>query len=124
MKTCAYCGRDNEDSVLHCAGCGTDEFKLANPPAGSPADPEQEWVTLVTRGNLAEADAVAGQLEAGGIGVFLPDQFLMQNANLGAMYGFVRVQVARGNLAAARDLLATPAPPSSPPTPPPPFLPA
>jgi len=29
MKTCAYCGRENEDEAVHCAECGTDEFKTA-----------------------------------------------------------------------------------------------
>lgn len=110
MKICAYCGRENEDTALLCAGCGTNEFKSSLPP-GAP-NPNEEWVTLETRGTIAEADAVAGQLEAEGIAVFLPDQ--MQNVSLGATYGMVRVQVARENLTAARELLATPAPPLSP----------
>ena len=34
MKTCAYCGRENEDAALACAGCGTElpkETKSAKP---------------------------------------------------------------------------------------------
>src|SRR2546425_6516137 len=31
MKTCAYCGRKNEDSAAACAECGTDEF-VTTPP--------------------------------------------------------------------------------------------
>ena len=27
MKTCAYCGRENDDAAVTCADCGTDEFK-------------------------------------------------------------------------------------------------
>jgi hypothetical protein len=27
MKTCAYCGRENDDNAVACNGCGTDEFK-------------------------------------------------------------------------------------------------
>lgn len=103
--------------MLHCAGCGTDEFKPPNPPAGSPSDPEQEWITVATRGNMIEASAVAGHLEAEGIEVFMPDQLLMQSTGLAVTFGLVRVQVARGDLAAAQELLATPAPPPLPPLP-------
>lgn len=37
MKTCAYCGRSNEDHVLHCTECGTNEFKEAT--AAKPSTP-------------------------------------------------------------------------------------
>jgi hypothetical protein len=33
MKQCEYCGRENEDAALHCAGCGTAEFVSAVPRA-------------------------------------------------------------------------------------------
>jgi hypothetical protein len=119
MKTCAYCGRENEDSAVHCGECGTEEFKApeaCNPP--SEAETGEDLVTLATCATLAEADRIAGQLMAEGITVFIPDQFLMQNASLGAAYGFIRVQVASGDLEASRELLAPPAPPA------PPLLPA
>lgn len=77
----------------------------------------KDLVTLVTCATLAEADRVAGQLMAEGLSVFIPDQFLMQNASLGATYGFVRVQVASADLEAARELLAPPAMPLPPPLP-------
>ena len=37
MKTCAYCGRANEDTATTCLECGTDQFKPASAPAeGAP----------------------------------------------------------------------------------------
>jgi len=32
MKSCAYCGRENQDGATHCHECGTDEFAAPNPP--------------------------------------------------------------------------------------------
>lgn len=29
MKTCGYCGRENEDGAVHCSQCGTNEFRVA-----------------------------------------------------------------------------------------------
>ena len=26
MKTCDYCGHENEEGAIHCSGCGTSEF--------------------------------------------------------------------------------------------------
>src|SRR4051812_20562748 len=114
MKTCAYCGRENEDSAVHCTECATEEFKTTAAGNVSPITAaEDKWVTLTTYPTLAEADRAAGQLTAEGLSVFIPDQFLIQNASFGGTYGFVRVQVASKDLEAARELLATP---PSPPT--------
>src|SRR6266498_2039196 len=110
MKTCAYCGRENEDSAVYCIECVTEEFKTpATDNASLIADAGKDWVTLTTCATLAEADRVAGQLTAEGLSVFIPDQFLVQNASFGGTYGFVRVQVASEDLEAARELLAPPA---------------
>lgn len=36
MKSCAYCGRENEDDAMRCCECGTARFVLpASPPASS-----------------------------------------------------------------------------------------
>ena len=115
MKTCAYCGRENEEAALACAGCGTDEFKDPSAGALPPADAGRAWVTVRMCANLAEADSFAGQLRAEGLAVFIPDQYLLQNASFGAAYGSVRLQVAAKDLTAARELLATPLPPPPPP---------
>jgi hypothetical protein len=37
MKACAYCGKENQDSAVSCAECGTDSFNsTADTPAASP----------------------------------------------------------------------------------------
>jgi uncharacterized membrane protein YvbJ len=28
IKICDWCGKENEDNVIHCIGCGEQEFKL------------------------------------------------------------------------------------------------
>jgi hypothetical protein len=37
MKTCAYCGHENEDAADFCVGCGTNEFKESRLSNASPA---------------------------------------------------------------------------------------
>ncbi len=44
MKTCAYCGRENEDAATRCRECGTAEFIVSAPPA-SPETPKAESTT-------------------------------------------------------------------------------
>ena len=39
MKSCAYCGKDNEDSAIACAGCGTGEFKEKQTAASGSSSP-------------------------------------------------------------------------------------
>jgi hypothetical protein len=43
LKTCAYCGRENDDAAVHCRECGTGEFESGKsaepfPKAESPAE--------------------------------------------------------------------------------------
>jgi len=122
-RVCAYCGRENEKSATHCVECGTDEFKSFGPKSLPPEKPrtvfvfaplsptqmQEDWVTLVRCGSLAEADSVAGQLQAAGLTAFIPDQFLIQNSALNLTYGFVRVQVSPKEYEAAKELLTAPA---------------
>jgi|SRR5689334_5919072 len=35
MKSCAYCGRENEDDAMQCSECGTNRFVLAAAPVTS-----------------------------------------------------------------------------------------
>ena len=42
MKKCTYCGRENEDDVPHCAGCGTSEFVSPNSVSAIPRAEEEE----------------------------------------------------------------------------------
>lgn len=121
MKTCTYCGRENDDGAATCFECGTKDFNLPEkrgPNQGmstpgldfkplSPDDLHRDFVTLLTCRTLLEADMIVSQLEAGGITAFVPDEYLMQNVafNLNT-YGFVRVQVPPGQYEAAKSLLS------------------
>ncbi len=129
MKTCAYCGRENDDGVAQCSECGTSDFKdvkagvpqLESPAESfqlneqefiplSPADMLKDLVVLTRCRTLLEAEMIVSQLEAAGIYAFIPDQFLMQAVmwNLNT-YGYVRVQVSPKEYAAAKEfLLAAP----------------
>jgi hypothetical protein len=132
MKTCAYCGRENDDAAAFCAECGTDEFKplaSARTPTEtsphpfefgslSPADAQTDWITLLRCATLAEADMIASHLEGAGIRAFIPDQFLMQAVSLNLTYGFVRVQVAPHDYERAKEVVTTPSTPLPPPLPP------
>jgi len=111
MKTCAYCGRENDDAALRCQECGTEEFNTtAATERGVPElDPDEEFVTLISTQRLADADLIVSRLQAAGIEGFIPDQFLMQNVafNLNT-FGYVRVQVRRKDLEQAEELLSAP----------------
>jgi hypothetical protein len=131
MKRCAYCGRENADHATHCCECGTADLRSAddaiakaqaervNPhreqsiPAWlmekigilSPGS-DRTFVTLVTCQTLAEADLIVSDLEGAGIQAFVPDQFAMQNFSLPGILGYVRVQVAPTDYAAAKEFLS------------------
>ncbi len=107
MKTCTECGLENTDAAAHCAGCGTDQFKVA--AAAPDENPQREWVTLTKCRNLVDADLLASQLDAAGIKVFMPDEFVMQTFSLDSNgFGFARVQVAPADLEQAQEIMALP----------------
>ena len=135
MKSCGSCGRENEDAASQCCECGSTDLRTTNQPppapeassAGaelldaterrleparvlSPAEMELDFVTLIKCGSLPEADVVVSELEGAGIEAIIPDEFAAQNFPLPVMVGFVRVQVAPQDYAAARELLATKVP--------------
>ena len=112
MKVCSYCGRENENTALRCQECGTEEFNVTAAPAkaGMPGlDPEEELVTLTSTERLADADLILSRLAAADIEGFIPDQFLMQTVGFNLnTFGYVRVQVRRKDLEAAKELILAP----------------
>ena len=107
MKKCAYCGRENSDDAVRCSECGTDEFKTEARDTLPELDEQEELVTLTTCQRLTDADMVLGKLASIGIEAFIPDEFLMQTIGFNLnTYGFVRVQVRRKDLEAAKTLVA------------------
>lgn len=122
MKTCPYCGKNNEDEAVRCSGCDTAFTESATPASTDasktvnrvkyefverkPAEMEKDFVTLVTCARQVEADIVVGHLETAGISAFVPDEFTSQAFGGGlASLGFVRVQVAPKDYPAAREFL-------------------
>ena len=125
MNKCSYCGAEYSDDVLECpidhTPLGEPDVASApgSPPASRPRRSEYEFpplsgagqqndlVTLVTCGTLVEADLVVSRLRAAGIQAFIPDECLMQTIGFNLnTFGYVRVQVAPRDYAAARDLLS------------------
>ena len=123
MKTCTYCGRENEDDAIQCPQCGKDEFRIGDEAdaAISPAEPvvtqlefvplaleegRNGLVTLVRCRTLLEADLIVSRLESAGLQAFIPDEFLMQSISWNVnTYGFVRVQVSPTDYQAAKEFL-------------------
>jgi hypothetical protein len=120
MKTCADCGSaTNEDGATACVDCGSNNFIDPNAPVSLPSIPpeiETEWVTVRRCENLPAADAVAMELRAAQIPVFMPHEFANQSLPL---VPNVDVKVPADQLARAREILDSPdakadaAPPTS-----------
>ena len=59
MKSCVYCGRDNEDDATHCRECGTVEFVVATPASPPPRPtPSIEFIRLFFKAPAEEEFAV------------------------------------------------------------------
>jgi zinc ribbon protein len=111
MKTCGYCGHQNQDEAAFCSGCGTDEFETDTPVETVKPDPQNDLVLLTTCRVLADADLIVSRLAGAGIEAFIPDELVMQNAGFNLnTYGYVRVQVRRRDYPGAKDLLSSPDP--------------
>jgi hypothetical protein len=117
MKTCADCGcNTNEDSATTCVDCGSDDFTDPNAPLSLPSVPpeiESEWVTVRRCHSLPAADAVAMELRAAQIPVFMPHEFANQTLPL---VPNVDVKVPAEQLARAREILDSPAADAAPPS--------
>ena|SRR5438270_477534 len=79
MKTCPYCGRQNDDRAKICAACER-EFVAPNFPNERQdlEDPSLSPVAVATFKNLVEADVFKSQLEAAGIEAYIPEEYTSQ----------------------------------------------
>jgi hypothetical protein len=79
MKTCAYCGRDNEDSAIVCRECGK-ELKSESGPDPDPqlVDPALSLAIVATFSSLQEASLLVARLEAAGIEACIPEEYSPQ----------------------------------------------
>ena len=79
------------------------KYRILPLPANTGAE---DWVTLVSCGQVMEADMVRSALEGAGIEVFIPDENLMAvEAYALNAFGYIRVQVRAKDYEKARDLL-------------------
>lgn len=119
VKTCNDCGEANEDDATICRECQGTSFKSEPKNSGvlenavalefEPLDPknmDKTWVTLIRCQTLPAADAIAMELRAANIPVFLPDEYAMQALSINVnAYGWVRLQVPPSEYQNARELL-------------------
>jgi hypothetical protein len=130
MKNCPYCGRENEETAIHCIECVT-EFPRniakaessptvsASPTPAVPASriefvplaPEDKgngFVTLARCSTLVEAEMLVTRLDGAGFSTFIPDEFVIQQIPLyTCTYGFVRVQVPPSEYDPAKEFLTS-----------------
>jgi len=79
MKTCPYCGRENDAAAVACAGCG--EVFEQSPPEQSDAqllDPALSPRVVATFSSLPEASLLVDRLEASGIEADIPEEYSPQ----------------------------------------------
>ncbi len=60
MKKCAHCGRENNDSTVICAGCGTEQHSEPGPPniSTNTLNPKRPEVACPNCGNSENLESV------------------------------------------------------------------
>src|ERR1043166_8994016 len=92
MKTCSYCGRENEDAVDVCVEGGTG--MPSAPPVVDPhlTDPARALVIVRTFGTMERAAMLAARLAAAGIEACIPESGTQPFSNVIPLdYATVRV---------------------------------
>jgi hypothetical protein len=108
MKTCPYCGRENEDSTEQCKECGV-AIPTLEPTDSRLTDPDQNLVVVAEFDELVEASLLKDRLEQAGIEACIPEELNPSPfANTTAL-SRVTVRVAKKDLEAARSVVETPA---------------
>jgi len=72
MKTCAYCGRENEDAALRCVECGS-QFESREVIDPRLTDPALALVTVAKFGDLIHATLLKDELVLAGISACIPE---------------------------------------------------
>jgi hypothetical protein len=105
MKTCAYCGEENQAGAIRCYACGT-EFLAGETADPGLTDPATSLCIVATFGDVTEASLLRDRLSRAGIEACIPEE-LDPNpfGNLTPM-AHVTVRVARKDYDAAKALLA------------------
>ncbi len=104
MKKCAFCGRENEDTLPCCEGCGME----LPPPEETPTPEESErpLAIVATFGDTVEASLLRARLEQAGIEACIPEELDPSPFGNFIPNAHVTVRVAENDLAAAKAILA------------------
>src|ERR1043166_126319 len=66
MNVCAYCGRENDDALTHCGGCGTKLLTAHGPPAEEEEQGEGEQIEPPTYDFINLGEVAAAFVREGG----------------------------------------------------------
>lgn len=105
MKTCSFCGQENEDQLSYCNECGMDLMAAMNATQPS-RDPNERLAVVATFGDSIEASMVQGRLEQAGIEACIPEELDPSPFGNFLPMAHVTVRVAEKDLAAAKEVLA------------------
>ena len=105
MKTCSFCGHQEEDEVPYCSECGLDlTFETDRQPQLD--DPAESLVVVAEFSDTVEASLARGCLEAAGIEACIPEELDPSPFGNFPPLAHVTVRVAQKNLPAAKEILA------------------
>jgi hypothetical protein len=106
MKTCSYCGRENEDAAVRCQECAED---FPTPERVDPrlTDPADSLVVVASFGDTVEASLAKDRLEQAGIEACIPEELEPCPFGNFTPLAHVTVRVAQKDSKAAREVLAT-----------------
>src|SRR5207245_686653 len=107
MKTCSYCGRQNEDTAVACPECGTGIVSSPPPEVDAQlSDPANALVIVGSFDTMAQASLLATRLEVAGIEACIPEEYGPQLFSNVIPLGSVTVRVAARDFEAAEAIAA------------------
>ena len=105
MKSCSYCGCENEDAATQCKQCAT-EFVVVEPVDPHLTDPAESLVIVATFGDAVEASLLKARLELAGIEACIPEELNPSPFGNFMPVAQVTVQVAAKDYEAAKEIVA------------------
>ena len=103
MKTCSYCGRQNDATAVVCSECGTGVVSLPAPEVDAQlSDPAGALVIVGSFNTMAQASLLSTRLEAAGIEACIPEEYATQIFSNVIPLGCVTVRVAAKDFEAAQ----------------------
>jgi hypothetical protein len=105
MKTCSYCGRENEDAATHCQECG-EEYLPIEKADSQLTNPTESLLVVATFGDTVEANLLKDRLEQAGIEACIPEELDPSPFGNFPPLAHVTVRVAERDYPAAREILA------------------